>query len=432
MRFFIRLKNTSYALSLIALSIGLSVLLSVQSHALSDYDNLIPANTPYTVVKDGSELDVSNFGVLIYNLQQSGDNTANTQVCKDAVNNISSNTYLTTVRHAIGRYGDYKVVFTGANTYNTINWSGDSSTKWLNVNLNGSIDSFTLEGNGNGGIKISNCTTDYSGGDYQVTLAMRWSDGFQSSAPILTDVPITYPSGYSGSTIPNSFTPNPPVPDLTNDIRMGYSYNDKHIELWNTTPKPPLNRSTMACRWIIKMHDKPYVPYEDKITDCDQRIAWDFSSHMKLDVQFSILYDKTGDGVITAEEDIASMQRVFNLDGSSSSGDIGINDDVYTGGLKPCFTKTGVDFQGCWDNVLMALNMLSFGIIKLPNSLGPNVPDECRNLTVLNSWLHIDNPRVCPAFPKTVRDIITPFISVSLGLLMIYYLTKRRARISDD
>lgn len=83
-----------------------------------------------------------------------------------------------------------------------------------------------------------------------------------------------------------------------------------------------------------------------------------------------------------------------------------------------------VHFDECIANLYTTLNLISFNTIGFNNSW--NSADTCYNLVVLDDWLHITNPTVCPQVPSFVRTIITPFVTLLLGLVTITFLARNR------
>lgn len=51
-------------------------------------------------------------------------------------------------------------------------------------------------------------------------------------------------------------------------------------------------------------------------------------------------------------------------------------------------------------------------------------PGGCVSIPTLASWLHVDNPQVCPWFPDSVRSVLTPVISIASIMLLFGFVVK--------
>lgn len=79
-------------------------------------------------------------------------------------------------------------------------------------------------------------------------------------------------------------------------------------------------------------------------------------------------------------------------------------------------------FDACTENIETALNMLSFGSVKLGNEWTSN--DGCTELNVLGDWLNVPDNTVCPFFSSTIRNVVTPFVTLLLGLVTLNFIFK--------
>lgn len=51
-------------------------------------------------------------------------------------------------------------------------------------------------------------------------------------------------------------------------------------------------------------------------------------------------------------------------------------------------------------------------------------PGGCVSIPTIASWLHVDNPQVCPWFPDSVRSVLTPVISIASIMLLFGFVVK--------
>lgn len=58
--------------------------------------------------------------------------------------------------------------------------------------------------------------------------------------------------------------------------------------------------------------------------------------------------------------------------------------------------------------------------------------DSCVNIPILGSMLHVDNDQVCPYFPVTVRNILTPVMSIIATMLLFGFLIRWIRSSSSD
>jgi len=100
------------------------------------------------------------------------------------------------------------------------------------------------------------------------------------------------------------------------------------------------------------------------------------------------------------------------------------NCDTYAE-LEPCLTETFpfFDAEACIANVKIFANMLSFQTLSFGEEW--TAPSGCHELTTLGSWMNLQNTTVCPMMPSVVRNTVTPFITLALGLLTVGFITRR-------
>jgi len=85
----------------------------------------------------------------------------------------------------------------------------------------------------------------------------------------------------------------------------------------------------------------------------------------------------------------------------------------------------------CSSALYQTIHILTFGHINFSNSF-VQVPD-CRQLVMLDDWMLLpDDYILCPQFPSYVRDTITPFITLFLGMITVLWLGKVKSDGGSD
>lgn len=109
-------------------------------------------------------------------------------------------------------------------------------------------------------------------------------------------------------------------------------------------------------------------------------------------------------------------------DGAIGNDAVALNFDVCTfSGTFPF-----MDITACKNKIGEILGLLNFDKIKYGASLKQDTTG-CHTLGTLGTWLNLDNNEktICPMFSDDIRNIITPFITFGLGLIMIQFIAKR-------
>lgn len=221
------------------------------------------------------------------------------------------------------------------------------------------------------------------------------------------NVPITYPSGYEGEIIRDSFQP----PDTTpTEFQFTYSVADKEITLYDIS-----NLSLDQTDCYFQINPNGTQVYTELHFDCNtkQSVTHTVDDYGSYDI---VLIYVTPDGLNS------SKTTTIDIDGSTFSGHYGLapNHTFY----QCIYSELPfIDFNECYNNILIFTNLLFFDRLEFGTDLTPH--DGCRDLIVLGGWISASTNRVCPMFPSYVRDVTTPFITFLLGLLMIKFITSR-------
>lgn len=253
--------------------------------------------------------------------------------------------------------------------------------------------------------------------NYQITV----QDG--NTDMLFSQFPITYPSGYDGIEIPETYTPQLPldwVPDFyaLQGIDYKVTIQDKSFNTFDEVP--------FTCNEGLA----PIIRYEIRDSSNEIVVIGQFSATVQLEQQlpknnvestYTILgnYD-CGYSIDPTQPDFSGQaSKEFTI----TAGGM-LENEVFTS----CFTDTPpfVDFENCLNNMADTLGMLSFGSIKFNNNWQFN--SNCRELAVLGSWLNLEgNAKViCPQFPEYIRNVVTPFVTLLLGLVTLKFITSRQ------
>jgi len=235
----------------------------------------------------------------------------------------------------------------------------------------------------------------------------------------ISTFPITYPTGYEGDIIPETYDP-PVVNDSTPDFFVVSSVNglitvrDRRFNTFDNVPFLCEDGLTPYIRYTLQDLDhylifdtggfSPTVDYQFQLPVKNEIINYEFSGR----------YD-CGENTDPSFPNSSSVQ--FQLDPLG-----GLKTDLFEECISQEFPF--IHYQGCYENVMRMLNMLSFSSLKIN---GWTYNAQCRQLTVLGGWLGTQPGEViCPNFSPQVRNTVTPFIAFFLGLTMFGFVVRMR------
>lgn len=243
-----------------------------------------------------------------------------------------------------------------------------------------------------------------------------------SALIFLSTFPVTYPVGYEGEIIPDTY--NPPVvydwvPDFyaLQGIDYKVTIQDKNFNTFDEVP--------FTCNDGLT----PVIKYEIRDSDNEIVVIGQFSATIQLEQQ---LPKKNIESTYTI---IGNYDCGYFLDPTQPdfSGQASKEFTITAGGLlknevfTSCFTETApfVDFENCINNMADTVGMLSFGSIKFNNNW--QFDSNCRELAVLGSWLGLEGSSkvICPQFPEYIRNVVTPFVTLLLGFITLKFVTSR-------
>lgn len=245
--------------------------------------------------------------------------------------------------------------------------------------------------------------------DFYMTSNVTIAAGGVATKFFYSNYTINYPPGFAGPAIPDSL-PSQMAPDWTGNI----------------------------VNFVGTLSDSNFLTFDDVPFLCNDDLVpvlhWEISD---------------SSGVIDSGTMSASGQIGYNFPRVNESRDYSISGYYDCGDVGPNFSGTGtwnftvdqygslvntifeeclkdefpfVDLPGCIENVFHFANLLSFGTITIGS--GWSASTECYNLVIIDDWIHLEDPQVCPQFSSTVRNIVTPFVTFLLGLLSMAFLAR--------
>lgn len=451
--------------------IAITVLITNNAHAASEYDNVINKTDKLLL-----ENDVSNKNLDI------------TQSYLENLRQCSQSEYdnLMTV---INNSGSWAISIYNTNGHPT--WDGSKNIVaiyWASTIRPDYTPKITFGPNSNeAGGKAA--FADY---DHSATLRLKSNDLLDCQAggtdpiangywrsPISTEIqnqagstkvflatyPVEYPENYEGQTIPNTWTP--PITPTTWLPKIRYDYNgstwiramDTDLNLCIPFNPDDVSGDVLAEGAIREeCADRTRVLIKYQLKDESGNVVNELSTRADLDYEYNeiqlgqkytlkatyeyesqpipnadgspstIYTPRLDDNQILGSSEIIIDTTKGPVSGLSDGSDCAISGNVRTctaGGLGECFKTEApyVDIPKCMDNVNQVIRTLSFGtisFIKVPTG------SECRTLGTLGDWINVvgQNRVLCPQVPAAIRNIITPFVTVALGMLLVVLISK--------
>jgi len=86
-----------------------------------------------------------------------------------------------------------------------------------------------------------------------------------------------------------------------------------------------------------------------------------------------------------------------------------------------------LNIDSCYLGMKNMIRIMTFDKFHIGNQL-EFVDSDCRMLNTFDEWLHLPNNfEICPVFPKSIRDIITPFVMFLFALLTIKFISRDKS-----
>lgn len=235
------------------------------------------------------------------------------------------------------------------------------------------------------------------------------------------------PDGYEG-VIPADFEPYIP-PDNSESLDFKYIINDKNMKLQSTTESPPIKENTMCMfAYSVKMEDGSESTGqigEQSHETCTDEINFDVFEYGDYKITFSTFDDLNNDGIYNQiEENTGNKTKEVKVDG-------GIHDSTtqsFNDLMAECINDQApfIHLDKCTQVAGKLLSMMTFNKSYFGTQWTTN--DECRNLVVLGNWIGVGHKTICPMFPQSIRNIVSPFVTLLLGLIILKFITSNAGR----
>ena len=283
--------------------------------------------------------------------------------------------------------------------------------------------------------------------------------GTYSRNPLFIFWDINYPTGYIGTTPPDSVPP-PTIPlkywvnftftNSTGDVQAKYSN-------YKTDPEPSYLPQPKTLWWHIYEGDTN-VTDGTSVCDIDLRVDIPFNSsqhcqNFKPNPNKKYFLTTQVNPTTALNEDVfapitqynITFQRsVFSVDFSKPT--VGSTEFCTPGAMSNvdsvfCAEPKQLDIAGCFsaDFPYFQLDqcMTNFEIIfNYITFQSPRFPEwrhvaQCHSLNVMDEWLGLpNNYQVCPQIPDAVRSVVSPFVAFILGLVTVGFITKHNRDVN--
>lgn len=228
-----------------------------------------------------------------------------------------------------------------------------------------------------------------------------------------------YPTDYEGSEIPGEL--EEPAPENTNVPQWYVSsildfkakIHDTNFNTFDGTPFLCADDLAPVLHYEIWRNTDPQVLITSGVQSSTLEINYDFG-RSDTDREYEIVgwYECADE-----EYNFTEQGRIFLT--INRAGTLAV--DLF----EACVSETFpfIYPEECINNMYTVINLLAFGEVTFPNfTYNP----ACQNLNTFDDWLGLPaNYQVCPQFPSTVRNIVTPFVAFMLGLVTMKFLHRR-------
>lgn len=269
-------------------------------------------------------------------------------------------------------------------------------------------------GSGNTGYYVSNPS---------VSPGSAWATDIRNF--LWYDTDYQYPNGYGGILAQDEYTSPVTIEDMTNEMTVAVKVTGKEVQFWNTTPTPPITIHD-RCKFILYEADGITEVWDsDYGATCEMVHTVNVNEFGSYVLQFTVMRDITGDGL--PDEPTGMFTTPVQVKGTNYEMTAGSDWTDITDGvlMSECIVQDDsfVNVIGCIENLKYVGTILSFDTIKFGETWSPN--DQCRQLTVLDDWLGLPGITVCPQISSEVRGIVTPFITLAMGLTVITFIARK-------
>jgi hypothetical protein len=262
--------------------------------------------------------------------------------------------------------------------------------------------------------------------------------GIATNKPYFVNSPITYPESYEGEIPLDS---EPQVETLETAPTIEYHIQDLN-GTFNAKDIPETGADKL--KWFITYGSIEGQP---------QVRTWEGEDIPQTPLEFTFPYMAKGteddiwglytirawytdsEGIATSEETIIKVilkDDQFNNFNGTCTGEVCLDTPISGSAVKLNFdecqlseTYPFIDIDGCINKIKVVLGIINVDKIKYGENLKGHKAG-CHTLTVFNNWLNLtaENSEVCPVFNEEIRNIITPFMMLGLGMITITFLGK--------
>jgi len=102
-------------------------------------------------------------------------------------------------------------------------------------------------------------------------------------------------------------------------------------------------------------------------------------------------------------------------------------------GLESCLVDgfPFINMESCLAGLDQTLQLLSFQLLNpvnqdLQQSIDNVDTSQCYELQVLDEWIHLENPELCPAFTDEIRNTVTPFVTFIVAATIFFFISRGR------
>lgn len=266
---------------------------------------------------------------------------------------------------------------------------------------------------------------------------------------------INYPSDYDDGFPPT----DPPVTSKNVKYWVNFTYTNTTDQLIanyiGKRTDPVSSLSDPKWIWWTLYKDAPNVTDGENVCDVTELASKPFNMNQECpdlvidnEAQYFLragVNPINNPDIARDDVEITYLWAVFVIDFSELSQ--GTTEDCIAGATDPtngvmcgapkvidfnaCFTPTFpfVDPFTCADNFTLIFNLLTTGsITAIPKW---NYTPGCTSLNTMDDWLNLPSGyTVCPQFPASVRNVITPFIAFMLGIVTIGFINRHNRDVS--
>lgn len=406
-------------------------------NAASDWDNIVQPvdnliyNFPDTTIDITQDWYVEITEALRIRCEDRGQ----TQYCAsyNAIQNMLDGSWaIFKDTYDDGQYTGYILYFTETNSGEYCQFEGTSDLKCYpgsegKIWIVGSIGNGAAAGNSyqyqtEKGIGIYGAPSQDTNGETVIS-----GENYRYQ-PFVSTFPITYPSGYEGSEIPDSYNA-PDTSTLAPDIFMHNVINYKgEFSDRNYLTTDQVQVLCSPDDLVPGISITLFAGTSALGTPLDTISA---SASSLFYIDFKQYDPEYGDFTIVAAYTCGEDSEPIFTEHSEYTFTVDQNGYLVNEGFNSCITDTFpfVDFGGCIDNMGYLMNSLSFGGVSFASDW--RIEDNgCRTVGTIGDWMGLEgNNRVlCPAFPEDVRNIVTPFVTFMLGVVTLGILLTKTSR----